>query len=52
MEVGGLPDEFLRMKMCRDLFHCTPGQLAEEDWIECKTMLLMHNCDIEHRNKK
>jgi hypothetical protein len=29
---GEVPWEWLELTLCRDVYHCRPSELAEEDW--------------------
>lgn len=30
--LGHVPWEWLELLLCRDVYHCRPSELAEEDW--------------------
>jgi len=45
-----LPFEAIEMHLCRDVYHCLPSQLAEEDWFDVAIHLKI--IDIESRIPK
>ncbi len=40
MRVGDLPAEYVDLVLCRDVYHCTPAELDEQDWERVATHLV------------
>lgn len=34
---GDLPWEYLELKLCRDVYHCLPSELDQEEWLRIKS---------------
>jgi hypothetical protein len=47
---GVLPFEYVEMTLCRDLYHCTPTQLDEQDWQRVQAHLTAHRAEMRVRN--
>ncbi len=49
------PWEYIELILCRDVYHCTPSQLREEDFSDIMATLAMLSAENqvrEARNKK
>jgi len=42
-----LPQEYLEMRLCRDVYHCLPSQLAQEAWADIRLHLAMMAAEKE-----
>lgn len=45
-----MPWEYVQLRLCRDVYHCTPSALDEEDWATVQTHLRL--LDVEARAKE
>jgi hypothetical protein len=46
---GPAPDEYIDLLLCRDVYHCLPSQLDEEDHLVISSHLTMMDAEAEHR---
>jgi len=44
---GEPPWEFISLKLCREIYHCLPSQLGEEDWAEIEYHLYLLGVEAE-----
>ncbi len=47
-----LPAEYVDLYLCRDVYHCTPSQLAAEDAVEIQKHLAMLAAEAQVRGMK
>lgn len=47
--VGDLPWEYTEMRLCRDVYHCLPSELDQEDWGRVRIHIAMMNAEAEVR---
>jgi len=45
-----LPWEYVELVLCRDVYHCSPSELGEQDWLTVMTHL--HLLETEGKIKK
>jgi hypothetical protein len=41
-----IPEAYIELVLCRDVFHCTPGELYEQDYIKVQELLQMHSTEL------
>jgi hypothetical protein len=46
------PFEYLEMQLCRDVYHCLPSQLDQEDWRRISVHQEMMNIEAEVNEAK
>ena len=46
---GDPPWPYVELRLCRDVYHCTPSQLDEEDWDTVKTHLALMGAEDDVR---
>jgi hypothetical protein len=46
---GPAPDKYIDLLLCRDVYHCLPSQLDEEDHLVIASHLAMMDAEAEHR---
>ena len=44
-----LPWEYTEMRLCRDVYHCLPSELDEEDWPRIRAHLAVLQAEAETR---
>lgn len=49
---GDIPSEYIKLVMCRDIFHCPPSVLDEQGYYESMDMLHLHLAEHEVRTKR
>lgn len=47
---GKPPWQYTRLQLCRDIYHCTPAELARQDWQTVLEDLAM--LEAEHQVRK
>lgn len=47
-----LPDEYLWLTLCRDVYHCLPSELDNEDWRTIADHVAMMEAEAEERKRK
>lgn len=47
---GEAPPEYIELVLCRDVYHCTPAELDEQDWERVDTHLRLINTESEVKN--
>jgi hypothetical protein len=56
LRIGGkknpAPDEYLFLLLCRDVYHCLPSELANEDWGEIADHIAMMQVEWAERKRK
>jgi hypothetical protein len=48
----GPPPEYNDLVLCRDIYHCTPNELDEQDAQTVQLHILMHNAEQEELSRK
>ena len=46
------PWEYIQLRLCQDVYHCTPSQLDEQDWQTIETHLLILNLEEQLRQAR
>jgi len=46
------PWEYVELLLCRDVYHCLPSQLQDEDWVDIQNTITMINTEAEVRKLK
>lgn len=46
------PWAWLELRLCRDVYHCTPSELAEQDWLTIATHIELMNIEAEVRQMR
>ena len=49
---GSTPPEYTDLVLCRDVFHCTPRELAEQDADDILTALALLEAEAMYRKAK
>ncbi len=49
---GGPPDEWADLVLCRDIYHCSPGELEDQDYDTAMLHYAMHNAQLEVKAKR
>lgn len=47
-----MPDEYVDLILCRDIFHCTPSELDEQDYDRVMLMLGLASAEAEIEKRK
>lgn len=48
-DYDSLPQEYIELRLCRDVYHCLPSELDEEDWAVIRVHLAL--MEAERRAK-
>jgi hypothetical protein len=46
------PWEYVQLRLCRDIYHCTPSELDGQDWATVEAHLQIINTEEEIRRMK
>lgn len=52
MKVGPLPDEYVDLVLCRDVYHCTGRELDEQDWERVEAHLICLDVEGKVRQQR
>lgn len=47
-----MPWEYIELTLCRDIYHCTPTELDEQEWERVMAHLDMYNIEMENKNMR
>lgn len=47
-----MPPEYTELVLCRDVYHCTPAELDEQDWARVQMHIALLNAEAEGREAR
>lgn len=46
-----MPFQYTMLRLCRDVFHCTPSELLEQDWELVQDIIAVLNAEEEFKRQ-